>query len=292
MIDPNETNTGEEPMAAPPSNPASESVTRLLEAIGAQRQALDEILREHQDLQDQNTELVQQLLETPAQDRLAQLEQELRESQVRYDLLRSENQELTAEYQRLVDENNKLFKLYVASHRLHSSLAMVEVLEVISEIIINLIGSDRHAIFFFDEREQRLAPVYCAGVERDGLAPVGLGEGVVGQAALADRAFTVVENQNDDTEPLVVIPIRFRESLLGTVVIYSLLSHKQSLGEVDYALFEYLTTHAAMAIHSAKLYADSEQKITKMKEFLKMMQTPTLLDEDFGSGRVLNDGDA
>jgi hypothetical protein len=74
---------------------------------------------------------------------------------------------------------------------------------------------------------------------------------------------------------LSVIPLKFKERPLGAIALYRLLSHKHELRDVDYALFDYLATHAAMAVHSAKLYTEAEKKVSKMKEFLNLMQMPS-----------------
>ena len=76
--------------------------------------------------------------------------------------------------------NNNLFKLYIASHRLHSSLALGEVLDVISEIILNLVGADAYSIQFFDEPSGQLLPVVVRGIDRDAVKPVRIGDGIIG----------------------------------------------------------------------------------------------------------------
>ena len=56
------------------------------------------------------------------------------------------------------------------------------------------------------------------------------------------------------------------------MALYRLLSHKPELRDVDFQLFDYMATHAAMALNSAQLYTASERKVSKMKEFLSLMQ--------------------
>ena len=264
----------------------TQALRRLLDAVEEQRHALAGLIREHEGLHSENLQLVEQLLELPdsaaedlsePEDHCVSREESVMAS-VRYKLLRSENEELAESYQKVLEENNNLFKLYIASHRLHSSLALEEVLDVISEIVLNLIGAEGYAIYSFDQDEQVLSPVIVRGVEDASLGPVAPGEGPIGRAMDSRQSYTVnpgdTEEPSVDDLPMVVIPLRTREQLVGAIAVYRLFSHKPGLRSVDYQLFDYLATHASMALHSASLYAKSERKVSKMKEFLTFMDNP------------------
>ncbi|MBD3867170.1 MAG: GAF domain-containing protein [Acidobacteria bacterium] len=252
----------------------TEAVGKVLEAATAERKALRVLLREHRDLQVQNLELVQQLVEKPdpAQEGASKTDA------IRFGLMEAENSELTTNYQKLLQENNNLFKLYIASHRLHSTLALGEVLDVISEIILNLVGADAYSIQFFDEPSGQLLPVVVRGIERDAVKPVKIGEGIIGSAVTSHQSYSLNAvspgDPPDADHPLAVIPLRTNQSLVGAVALYRLLSHKPELRDVDFQLFDYMATHAAMALNSAQLYTASERKVSKMKEFLNLMQPP------------------
>ncbi len=251
----------------------TDAVGKLLEALTIERRALKALLREHRDMHAQNLELVQQLVEEP--EPVAADGRKVDE--IRVGLLEAENTELTTNYQKLLQENNNLFKLYIASHRLHSTLALGEVLDVISEIILNLVGADAYSIQFFDEPSGQLLPVVVRGIERDAIKPVKIGEGIIGGAVTSHQSYALNAVSRDDPpsadQPLAVIPLRTGQSLVGAVVLYQLLSHKLELRDVDFQLFDYMGTHAAMALKSAQLYTASERKVSKMKEFLSLMQT-------------------
>lgn len=252
----------------------TEAVGKVLEAATAERKALRVLLREHRDLQVQNLELVQQLMEKPdpAQEGASKT------GAIRFGLMEAENSELTTNYQKLLQENNNLFKLYIASHRLHSTLALGEVLDVISEIILNLVGADAYSIQFFDEPSGQLLPVVVRGIDRDTVKPVKIGEGIIGSAVISHQSYSLNAvspgDPPDADHPLAVIPLRTNQSLVGAVALYRLLSHKPELRDVDFQLFDYMATHAAMALNSAQLYTASERKVSKMKEFLNLMQPP------------------
>lgn len=274
-------------------NVPPDPVARVLEALHHERRALRSLLQDHRRLQEQNAELAGQLMDLPWNDpgdtcrcsleasenaRLAEMQTELERSDIRYRLLKSENTGFVDRCQKLMAENNNLSKLYIASHRLHSTLQIREVLQTISEIMLNLVGAEVHAIFFHDERARHLLPVLAMGFNGSQPEKVPLGEGAVGRSVLSEKNYCTLEPPEDGTmspdRPLVVIPMKFRDRLLGAIAVYRLLSHKPELTDVDHALFDLFATHAAMAIHSARLYSESEKKVEKMKEFLTLMQPP------------------
>ena len=250
----------------------TEAVGQLLDALTHERRALKALLREHREMHARNAELAEQLAGKPESGD----PEERKVDAVRFGLLEAENNELTANYQKLLQENNNLFKLYIASHRLHSTLALGEVLDVLSEIILNLIGAEAYSIQFFDEPSGQLLPVVVRGLERDAVKPVKIGEGIIGTAVTSHQSYALnpgsADGSQDTDHPLVVIPLRTNQSLVGAVALYRLLPHKPELRDVDYQLFDYMGTHAAMALNSAQLYTASERKVSKMKEFINLMQ--------------------
>lgn len=69
----------------------------------------------------------------------------------RIKLVESENIDFANRYVEIEAENNSLARLYIATYQLHATLDFREVLKIISEIIINLIGGEEFAIFLLDE---------------------------------------------------------------------------------------------------------------------------------------------
>ncbi len=256
-------------------NGSTAAVERFLQAATEERKAMRDLLREHRELHTQNLDLVQELVEQPT---CNETEANSSLAEVRYGLLKAENTELVTNYQKVLEENNNLFKLYIASHRLHSTLALGEVIDVISEIILNLIGAERFSLLFFDEPSGQLVPVCVRGIERSEVGAVRIGEGVIGEVMTSRQTYALdrgaLTGERDLSRPLAVIPLRVRDSLIGGIVLYSLLSHNPDLRDVDLQLFDYLATHAAMALHSARTYTASERKVSKMKEFLSLMNSP------------------
>lgn len=207
--------------------------------------------------------------------RLEDLKREKQEIVNHYRQVEEENKDFQARYLSIEMENNNLANLYVASYQLHSTLDLVEVLEIITEIIINLIGAQTFCLLLLNEKTGLLETVKAEGMLAESLGPIHMGEGVIGKAAAMGEVFYGEEQDRDDpldfTRPLVVVPLLIKEHVIGAIVVYQLLPQKERLLKVDYDLFSLLAAHAATAVFSAKLYGDSVRKRDTIKGFLDLI---------------------
>lgn len=177
---------------------------------------------------------------------------------------------LARRVEELAAENHRLSTLYVASYQLHASLELDEVLRVICEILINLIGAERFAIHLLDEATGELAAV--AGDARD-LASYPrwrLGEGSVGRAVAEGRRLHA-EGSVAEGEPLVCVPLAVGQRTVGAIVLYRLLGQKPRLSELDEELFALLAGHAATALLAARLHGESLRKLHTVRGFLDLL---------------------
>jgi GAF domain-containing protein len=74
------------------------------------------------------------------------------------------------------------------------------------------------------------------------------------------------------TEPLVVIPMRIKDQVIGGIVVYSILEQKESFSPLDFELFNLLAGHAATALFASKLYSESERKLSTIQGFLDLLK--------------------
>lgn len=209
---------------------------------------------------------------------LAQLIDENRRINERFRQVEEENKDFATRYVEIEEQNNNLANLYVASYQLHSTLDFREVIQIVQEIVINLIGSECFAILLLDEKTNELKTIahegseYLAGVDT---LSARVGDGIVGKAAKTGESYYI----NQDVEggeitlerPLAVIPLKIKEHVIGVIVIYRLLQQKDSFSAVDYELFSLLAAHAATAIFSSKLYSQSERKLNTIQSFLDLL---------------------
>ena len=82
--------------------------------------------------------------------RLQDLEAEYETVRVRLHQVEEENQQFAERYLEIEEENNNLANLYVASYQLHSTLDLDEVLKIIVEIVINLVGAEIFSVYLLD----------------------------------------------------------------------------------------------------------------------------------------------
>jgi hypothetical protein len=145
--------------------------------------------------------------------RIADLEREKEEILDRVRRVEEENKDFAMRYLEIEDENSNLANLYIASYQLHSTLDFREVLQIIMEIIINLIGAEQFAILLLDEKSQELQAVASEGVERDQIPPFSLGRGTIGQVASSGESQFVTDvllYRCDFANPMACIPLKIK----------------------------------------------------------------------------------
>jgi hypothetical protein len=218
--------------------------------------------------------------EVPRQyaEKLRLYESRLHELEERLGQIEEENRDFAQRYLEVEDENNKLANLYVASFQLHSTLDFDEVVHIILEIVINLIGAEEFGILLLDPKTNLLAPVAAEGIDAESIPSVKLGEGAVGRAAIEGENYINPSPSSDPRQlletPLVVIGLKIKEQVIGVVTIYSLLQQKKSFSSVDHELFTLLGGHAATAIFSSRLYSESRRKLSTYKNFVDLLSKP------------------
>jgi len=194
----------------------------------------------------------------------------------RFKEVEAENKDFASKYVEVEEENNNLANLYVASYQLHSTLDFTEVLRILQEIVINLVGSDRFAILLLDEVTNELTAVAAEGMDEKRIKKVKVGEGVIGDVAKTGESYFEHDVEGfkpaHELEPLVCIPLKIKDRIIGVLAIFSLLEQKsKKLNRVDYELFSMLAGHAATALFSSKLYSVSERKLTTIQGFIDLL---------------------
>lgn len=206
--------------------------------------------------------------------RIEELEKEKSEILDRIRHVEEENLDFANRYVEIEQENNNLANLYIASYQLHSTLDFNEVLQIITEIVINLIGAEEFGIMLLDDKTNELNAVASEGIRMEELPSVKIGAGIIGEMAKTGESY-FVENtdsyERDFLHPMVCIPLKIKEHVIGVIVIYKLLVQKTKFADVDYELFTLLAGHAATAIFSSKLYSESERKLTTIQSFIGLL---------------------
>ncbi len=163
----------------------------------------------------------------------------------------NENQQFAERYLEIEEENNNLANLYVASYQLHSTLDPSEVLKVIQEIVINLIGAELFCVYASGDDPDVLLPVVAEGGPVSDYPTVRIGEGRVGESVESGEVVTAEASGLGPAEgglPVVCIPLRVEDKAVGAIVIHRLLSQKDGFPPLDYGLLKLLAGHSANAI--------------------------------------------
>ena len=192
--------------------------------------------------------------------------------------LQEENKDYATRYTEIEEQNNNLASLYVASYQLHSTLDFREVIQVVQEIILNLVGAKAYAILLRDEDTNELRTIACDGEDiMPGVEAISVhfGQGVIGGVAQSGESFYLDGGNVSIHKPLAAVPLKIKDHVIGVIAIYKLLVQKHAFTAIDYELFALLAAHSATAIFSAKLYAQSERKLNTIQSFLDLLTTPS-----------------
>jgi nitrate/nitrite-specific signal transduction histidine kinase len=180
------------------------------------------------------------------------------------DEIESQNQFVSEQYRQIERQNNDLANLYVASYRLHETLDPREVISVIEEIVVNLIGSEEMAIFELNDEGSALTLLTSIGVQAERFESVPLDSGLIGRAALSGECMLASHQAPEARSPeesdlTACVPLKVDERVTGAIAVFQLLQQKPSLEALDFELLDLLATHAATALHCSRALADSHE---------------------------------
>lgn len=211
-------------------------------------------------------------------ERLASENQKIRDTYLQVEEL---NRDYATRYAEVEEQNHNLASLYVASYQLHSTLDFRQVIGIIKEIIINLIGVETFAVLLLDEETKQFRTIASAGGRKlPGLENlvVEAGEGRIGSVATRGNSYyteeVVSQIKPAVDNPIAVVPLHVNEQMIGLIAIFSLFEQKQAFTAVDFELFSLLAAHAAAAIFSSRLFSQSERKLNTLQSFLDLLTAP------------------
>ena len=175
--------------------------------------------------------------------------------------LRERLAELEAEQRRACDEfveaeehAGQLVQLFATLQQVHGAADREELLQVLQEVVINVIGSEELAVFEVAEGELRLARAF--GVDPAPLRRIPLGQGPLGRAAQAGRAWVAGRDEAlDDDRLTACVPLTAGGAVVGLVAIWRLLGHKPILSPADQGVFDLLAPNAGQALRLRRAVA-------------------------------------
>jgi GAF domain-containing protein len=201
----------------------------------------------------------------------SRLQQELDNIKDEITKAEAESRDHYARYTELEEQNETLANLYVAISNLHSTLQFGEVLMIIKEIIINLVGSESFAIFWIDEPARQLRLIASEGEPASAQETIPLGQNILSKAAQSGEIFISVADSSEQ-EPMACIPLKAIGKVVGVVVIYHLLAHKSAFSQTDFELFGLMADHAASSIVSSLIYSQVGENLHQYLAATRLLQ--------------------
>jgi GAF domain-containing protein len=204
--------------------------------------------------------------------RLQDLEQEYETVRVRLQQVEEENQQFASRYLEVEEENNNLANLYVASYQLHSTLDLDEVLKIVIEIAINLVGADTFAVYLLDGNSGELGVAGCEGAEPEEFPSCSEAGSVLKEVLESGKVYFSEPGEAPSFDrPILCIPLTVHDRPIGLIAVYALLQQKDGFTELDHELFSLLGGHASTALFAARLYSQSERKLNTIQGFIDLL---------------------
>ena len=166
---------------------ANDELTRkgqdVLQIVNKAKEFTEEVLKENERLRYKLASLEAAGGGQQADDRVQTLEGKVRDLEeklaaveARYRKVEEENKEFADRYIEIEEQNNNLANLYVASYQLHSTLDFKEVIRIVQEIVINLIGAEVFHVLMVSEKTGQLEIEASEG-QTPGRTSIPLGDG-------------------------------------------------------------------------------------------------------------------
>lgn len=226
------------------------------------RRVVHELMAENQKLRslaaaaDRENRLLQDDLKTLTRE-LEQYQREKSALSVQLDEMERDSSRYAQEFAQIEKRTADLANLYVSSYQLHGTLDREAVLTAIREIVINLIGCEQLAVLELSGDATALELVTSFGIDENMYRRLPLSSHPI--ASLAASGDTYIAGRSPapaGAPPLVAcVPLKLDGRVTGALILFSLLSHKDELQELDYELLDLLGTHAATALYTTSLHA-------------------------------------
>lgn len=170
---------------------------------------------------------------------------------------------LTERVEQLEDENYHLASMYVAGLQFHSARTLSEVLQTVTEILLNFVGIGAFTVFMLDEERQMLFPLVREGgdIEACGEVPVHGEGGATGPfAAMIQRArpWTRGDPAYADDNAILYLPLVSNRRLVAVLRLEGFLPQKPGFDDTDFSLLSMISEHAGIAIETAWIRAHAK----------------------------------
>lgn len=191
-------------------------------------------------------------------EKIHSLEEERKQQLARFAEVESIESKLSERYSEIERENSDLASLYVAQSQLFSSLKLTEVVQVLIEILLNFVGSDRFAILLADGAGG-LKVLAAEGFTPADMPIFAADQGAIGATMSSLRLHCEpdigADREPGADDPFVCIPLVHDGHAIGAIAAWGFLQQKQALVEVDHRIFDMLADSGGRALEASRLAA-------------------------------------
>lgn len=168
--------------------------------------------------------------------------------------LEERKQESEHRHEEIEQELHDLANLYIASSHLHSTLSVRGVVRHVMELLQQLLGAERYALYVTDDGKTA-RPLAWEKMDRPPL--VQFGEGPAGEAMATGLSRIAPDPTVRGTpeRPLAVVPLAIKDTCVGVIVVETVFGQKERWAAVDRELMDMMGTHAAIALVAASMFA-------------------------------------
>ncbi len=244
----------------------------------------EEFLREYEELAERRATLEQENARLRAQlqagdairelsHTIERLEREKAELLSRFHRAEAKSSSVTARVEEVELEFANLANLFVASNQIHSSLSPRGVIRRIKDVLMQIVGAERYAMYLANPEGSELVPIASEGVPGSRLLPIKVADSPIGEVLRAGAARVNDEanpSQGTFDAPAAILPLSVDDRVVGAVAIFSTLPQKERFDTVDFELFKLLGQHAAAALVAASLFVQADRKLPGLEAFLDL----------------------
>lgn len=174
----------------------------------------------------------------------------------RIQAMERENESYLAQYVTVQEQISDLANLYIAAYRITGTADREKLISSVTEVIINIVGSEELAIFEMSADGKALELISAFGVDENEFARIPLGSGVIGRTVASGETLIVLAGGQHELVAGVpvnaVIPLTVDGKVTGAIAVFRLLPQKASLLDSDVELLNLLGTHAAPGLYRTR----------------------------------------
>ncbi len=151
----------------------------------------------------------------------------------------------------LEQEHHNLACMYVSGLEFHRSVRIDDVMQTITEILLNFLGVETFTLFLVDEDRQVLFPAARSCGELEACREIDLARGPQSALGGLNRSWRRGDPDYVLGRELMHLPLVSGSRLVGCARLESLLFQKKSFVEADFGLLSLISEHGGVAIETA-----------------------------------------